>query len=275
MAEDDHVPTVLDLFYRAMESYQSLLEALNPADMPSLCKLYAQRTLVLDDPAKIAMYLQSTGLNKNIDRRYAHACIKSTLECYIYELVKRIDHTLVNRSQNSDRPEWLSKRRQSYNPSAGLAHRLSHFAIERRRGISVPLPASLSTLCVDAVSEVTALIQTTGVASPNPRQDTAIRQFLDIVPELLSSPLSSYRDVYFPVFRILLSLARILDGAVTMYTHDSSVVVVFDGEISDTTVAALPWPTIEQVRTYATPGDGKMSSKAYTYLRALSDYYTM
>jgi len=125
--------------------------------------------------------------------------------------------------------------------------------------------------------EYAHVAQVKGHALPNPRQDDTLRTYIECLEALMLFDIDDTTDprmLFLPVLITTLVIARLLFADFTA-TSDVPPIGPLGRRLwlSDSTLAAMPWPSPEFVKGFVEPDAGMITTNGWRYLNLISAVY--
>ena len=206
---------------------------------------------------------------------YVYTSIVANCNTYAELLKNMIFRRLKTRGTQDQPTASKTSRRLSYNISLNLAKQL-HDLTDGSRQLW-DQDTLYQNVEMAARVEYALLVETGGIGLPNVRCDHGIRMFLD--KWLLNAPYSGTTTydplkIYVPGLSIVLIIARMLYGDFDECDQVPPMGGMRDRlKLSTSTLAALPWPSIEFAEGFSEPEAGYLDQSGWRYLHHISRIY--
>lgn len=225
-------------------------------DLSALQASLAQDEILLTPPLSIVL----TGIRSN---------------CVLYaKLLSQVIRYRLDTRGDADHPaDGKSARRRSYNLSTGIAQRVDRLVVGKERQNSIFMGEiewqNLAEMCQ---IEYARLVNLHGVLPEAPRQTRTILALLDALQHEFVTATKFAGDrpqaYHLPMLSVLLVVARMLYGDLGRHRCPMSPMGPLSQRpwISDSTLAALPWPTQDLVQCFPEKDAGLISETGWRYL---------
>ncbi len=192
------------------------------------------------------------------------------LNCIFYvKLLSRVIFTRLNTRGSQDIPSKnKTAMRLSYNISANLAQQL---AILIKHRSNWGLATSFQNLADMAMIEYSHMVQINGIGLPNDRSDDVIIAFLAMLENVFADSLETDpRILHLPILTTVLCIARLLFADFSRTKLTAMGPLRDRIWLSDSTLAALPLPSVDLARGFVEKDAGMLSTQGWLYLQTIS-----